>query len=213
MKLPSLIAAASLSLFGGAVVRADDATTPVDYTQRNAPFAPAATITPPKSDLSRDDAVQDKRVETVTVDKKSAAIGDRRAAISVEETRDKNVREKNSSRPEAVGQSTNQFNHREAAITTGGDTKRPPTVAKYQDSLTAASASNMARFPALDQATTAKINRFIFRKNSPEPSAKTTPPLTGDASVTHAGGLPDDLSAIASATAEASAKSGSPVQK
>ena len=65
--------------------------------------------------------MQDKRVETTTVDKEIAAIGDRRAAIKVEETRDKNIQEKKSSRPEAVGQSMSQFNHREAAITTGGD--------------------------------------------------------------------------------------------
>lgn len=191
--------AASLGLLGAPAVRSADATAPVDYTQRNQPFAPAATVTPDKKELPRADAVQGKRVEKTTVDKQPAAVGDRRAPIAVEETRDKNVREKNSSRPETVAQPMNAFNHRDASITTAADTKKPPLVAKYQDSLAAASVSNMARFPALDRATTAKINRFVFRKNAPDGAA-----ITQDAPVTRAAsGLPD----------EASAKSGSPPQK
>jgi len=183
MKLPSLIVVASLSLAGWFPLRAADSTQPVDLTQRNDPFAPAATIAPEKKDLSRADAVQDKRVEKTTLDKKPAALGDRRAAISVEVARDKNIREKDSHRPETVEQPMNAFNHRDAAITTASDTKKPPLVAKYQDSLAAASVTNMARFPALDRATTAKINRFVFRKNSPDPA-----PVTGDAVVTPAAG-------------------------
>ena len=181
MKLPGLIFAC-LSFSGAAALRGADATAPIDYTQRNAPFAPAATVTPEKKDLPRAESVQDKRVEITTVEKKSAAIGERRAAITVEEAREKNVREKNSSRPEVVAQPMSAFNHRDSAFTTS-DTKKPPTVAKYQDSLTAASASNMARFPAFDRATTAKINRFVFLKNSSEPT-----PVTADAAVTPAGG-------------------------
>lgn len=187
MKLPSLIAVASLSLFEVSGARAADATTPIDYTQRNAPFAAAASVSPAKTELQRDAAVQDKRVEKTTLDKKSAEIGDRRAAIDVEETRDKNVREKKSSRPTGTEQSMSAFNHREAGIATGVDAKKPPTVAKFQDSLTAASASNMARFPALGDATAAKINRFVFRKNPAE-----TSPVTGSApAVRAAGGSPD----------------------
>jgi hypothetical protein len=183
MKLSGLIAAASLSGFSFLPARASDATKPVDYTQRNDPFAPAATITPEKKELPRADAIQDKRVEKTTIDKQPAAIGDRRAAIDVQETREKKVREKNSLRPETVEQPMSAFNHREATITTAADTKKPPTVAKYQDSLTAASASNMARFPALDRATTVKINRFVFKKNSSEAA-----PVTADAPVTPAAG-------------------------
>jgi hypothetical protein len=164
-------------------MRGADATAPVDYTQRNAPFAPAATVTPQKKELPRADSVQEKRVEKAAVDKTAAAVGDRRAAIAVEEARDKNVREKTSSRPESFTQTMSAFNHRDATLTTGADVRKPPMVAKYQDSLTAASASNMARFPALDGATTAKINRFVFRKNAPDSTA-----LTGDAPVTPAAG-------------------------
>lgn len=182
MKLPSLIFS-SLSLLCAHTVRGADATTPVDYTQRNQPYAPAATVTPEKKELPRADSVQEKRVEKTTVDKKQAAVGDRRAAITVEETREKSVREKQSSRPEATEQPMSAFNHRDATITTSAETKTPQKVAKYQDSLAAASVSNMARFPAMDGATTAKINRFVFRKNSSDAS-----PVTADAAVTPAGG-------------------------
>jgi len=188
MKSPSLIVAASLSLWCGRAVGAGDATAPVDYTQRNGTFAPGATVTPDKKELTRDTAVQDKRVEKTTIDKQTSALGDRRAAIDVQETHEKDVREKDSHRPEAVEQSMNAFNHRESSITTASDTKKPPLVTKYQDSLVSASASNMARFPAFDGATTAKINRFVFRKNSPDSSAKGPASLTGDAPVTPVGG-------------------------
>ena len=64
-----------------------------------------------------------------------------------------NVREKQSHRVEPVEVPRSAFDHRTATISTGGDTKQPPLVRKYQDSLVAASATNMARFPALDRAT------------------------------------------------------------
>lgn len=182
MKLSGLYVVATLSLLATAPVRAgQDATAPVDYTQRNSAFAPAATVTPEKKELPRDATVQDKRFDKTVIDKTTSPLGDRRAPVKVEETRDKVIRDKDSHRPEKIDEPMNAFNHREAAITTAADTKKPPTVSKYQDSLSAASASNMARFPALDHATSAKINRFVFKKN-PSPVA----PLTGDAPVTHA---------------------------
>lgn len=183
MKLPSLIAVASLSLVGSASLRAEDATTPVDLTKRNGFFAPAATVNPDQKPMVRDSQIQEKRVEKNTIEKRPAAVGERRAAIDVQETRDKTVREKDSHRPERREQAMSQFNHRDAAITTAGATTKPATVAKYQDSLSAASASNMARFPANGGMTASKINRFVFRKNAPD-----SPALTGDATVTPAGG-------------------------
>jgi hypothetical protein len=75
------------------------------------------------------------------------------------------VREKDSHRPEAIEHATSGYDHRQARVSTGTDTSKPPTVAKYQDRLTAATATNMARFPAIEAATGAKINRFVFRKN------------------------------------------------
>lgn len=158
--------------FVAAVAFAADATTPVDYTQRNAPFAPAAptAVAPEKQKPAANSAVQEKRFETPTIERKLAPQAGQRAAIDVTESREKAVKPKVTQRPDVREQPTSAFNHRPAAITTAADTTKPPTVARYQDSLTAASATNMARFPALDRATTAKINRFVFRKNPPDPS-------------------------------------------
>jgi len=182
MKLPSLIGLASLSVLCLETARADP-TAPVDPTQRNGVFAPAATVAPDQKSPVRDAAVQDKRVDKTVIEKVPAAVGDRRAAIDVQETHDKNVREKKSSRPEAIEQATSSFNHREAAIATATDTSKPPMVAKYQDGLTAATAVKKTQFSALDRATAAKLNRFVFRKNSPDPA-----PITGGAPVTPAAG-------------------------
>ncbi|MDP3069335.1 MAG: hypothetical protein Q8N18_03555 [Opitutaceae bacterium] len=169
-----------------AIAGAADATTPIDYTQRNAPFAPAGSVAPDKRNpADQTSTVQDKRVEKTVVDKKPAIVGERRAAIDVTETREKNIREKDSRRPEKSEQPLSAHNHKPAGISTSEDTKKPPTVAKYQDSLTAASVSNMARFPALDKATTTKINRFVFRKNPAEPES-----VAATGRVTPAGGTP-----------------------
>lgn len=189
MKRSGLAAFASVIL-GVAISRAADATSPVDYSQRNTPFAPGAdaAVIPDKKTPTVNSRVQDKRVDKTTIDKKVAPQADQRAGIEVKETREKNVQAKDSHRPEAREYQQSAFNHRPAAITTAGDTTKPPTVAKYQDSLTAASASNMARFPALDRATSAKINRFVFRKNPPDPSlpteGKTVTPAAGGATLT-----------------------------
>jgi hypothetical protein len=178
-----LLAAFALSVTAS---RAADATSPIDYTQRNSPYSPAGSVEPEKKTPALHPTIPEKRVEKPMVEKPTAAISDRRARIEVTETREKQVREKKSHRPEVIEQPTSAYNQQLSHITTSGDTKRPPTVAKYQDSLTAASASNMARFPAVDRATTAKINRFLFRRNPPE-----IPPVVGTNPVTPvAGGSP-----------------------
>ena len=165
---------------------AADATSPVDYTQRNSPFAPSGSVAPEKQTPATNERVQEKKVEKNTIEKQTAPLAERRAAIEIKETREKNVREKDTRKPETVTPPTSAYNHRPAAISTGADTTKPPTVAKYQDRLTDASATNMARFPAIERATTAKINRFVFRKNPSEPSGI----ATGGAVTPAAGGSP-----------------------
>ena len=186
---PSALAALALGILGAVRGSAADATRPVDYTQRNGSFAPAAgtAVTPEKQAPVTNSRVQDKRVDQPLLEKTPAPQGERRAGIDVQETRDKRVHDKDSQRPAGQEQPTSAFNQRRAAIATSTDTTKPPTVAKYQDSLTAASASNMARFPALKRATTAKINRFVFRRNPPETASaaegKPVTPAGGPAGV------------------------------
>jgi len=166
-------------------VRAADATSPVDAAQRNAPFAPAATVEPEKRRPAENAVprLQERRFEAATVEKAVAPLAGRRAAVEVGEARQKDVRTPEARRPEAQERPVSVFNQRLAPIATGAETKKPPLVAKYQDSLAAASASNMARFPALDQATAARINRFVFRKNPTEtpgiPESATATPAAG----------------------------------
>jgi hypothetical protein len=169
MTLLRLFFLANLTLSGAIRAHAADAISPVDYTQRNQPFSPAPSVAPVKKSPEGNAAVQDKRVDKTVVDKPSAALGEQRAALDVKETRDKTTREKDSRRPEVVDRTMSALNHREASISPANETTtKPQMVVKYQDSLTSASATNMARFPALDRATGAKINRFVFRKNAPE---------------------------------------------
>lgn len=173
--------------FGAAGGRAADATSPLDYTQRNAPFTPSGSVAPQKQlPASNRAAQQDKRVEKPEFEKSTAPLAGRRAGIDVAETREKQVREKDSRRPETAEHKTSSYDHQTATVSTGADTTRPPMVAKYNDSMIAASATNMARFPAVERATTAKINRFVFRKNPAEP----TTALEGARIVPAAGGSP-----------------------
>ena len=153
--------------------RAADATSPVDYTQRNQAYAPGAGVSADKRTPEPNEAVQEKRFEKTVIERVPAPVGERRAGVEIKETREKKIREKDSKRPEKIDQPTSAYNHRPAAISTEADTRKPPTVARYQDSIAAASASNMARFPAIDGATSAKINRFVFRKNPTDTQALT----------------------------------------
>lgn len=182
MKLSSQVALVGSSLLLALGLRAADATTPIDYTQRNSPYAPGSSteVTPEKQKPKIDETVQEKKVDKTTIDKRTAPQGDKRAAIDMTEAREKNVREKDSHRAETqkIEQPTSTYNHRESRFSTKEDTTKPPTVTKYQDGLTAASATNMARFPAMDKATGARINRFVFRKNPSESVTKETGAVT-----------------------------------
>jgi hypothetical protein len=169
MKPATLALAATLSAIT-CQAGAADATSPIDYTQRNGALTPAPTPGAEKKKPAINSSVQEKRVEKPAVEKKISPLRDRQAAVEVTEAKPKQVREKDSHRPEVIEQEKSRFNHQTAAIATGSDTTKPPMVARYQDSLTAATATNMARFPAMDRGATAKINRFVFRKNPPEAS-------------------------------------------
>lgn len=147
---------------------AADATSPVDYTQRNTPLAPSAATVPEKRAPQKNDAVQQKRVMPATVEKPPAAVGDRRAAVDVTETHPKSVQEKQTRPVENVDVERSRYDQQRARISTRDDTNKPPLVGKYQDGLAAATQSNMARFPAIEKATQAKVNRFVFRKNGGE---------------------------------------------
>lgn len=183
MKSSSRLATLAIA-FALPAAMASDATTPIDYTQRNNPFAVQPGVSPSRSSPSKNQTIQDARVEKDVRDKVISPVGDKRARVELVETREKNVVEKDSRRPERTEQPVSAMNQRKATVSTAQDTRKPPLVAKYQDSLAAASATNMARFPAMDGGTKATINRFVFRKNAPEtaptaPQASSTPAAGG----------------------------------
>lgn len=176
------------ALFASVGVRAADATSPVDAAQRNQAFAPQGSVTPSVQAPARAAGLQDKVIDKRELDKKTAdGVAGRRAPVEVGETREKKLvtPEVRPAQPEPRRMSP--LDHRPANLSTGGDTVRPPAVAKYQDSLAAASTTNMARFPADGAATTGKINRFVFRKNGADGA-----PVTAGAAVTPAGAKPND---------------------
>lgn len=173
-------------MFGAIALCAADATSPVDYTQRNTGFVPAPGVQPERKTLPMAEVVQEKRVEKTTVEKKPATLGEKRATIELTETRAKPVQEKISTRPTAETVTRSAFDHRAAAITTAEDTKQPPKVAKYQEGLDAAQAVKVERASSLNSANAAKLNRFVFRKNgaeaaSPIEGAPITPAAGGSA--------------------------------
>jgi hypothetical protein len=181
MSGPAFLASIGLCLTGAA--RAADATSLVDLARRNTTLAPAGTVKPAVTSPDVDHAVQDRRIETNTIDKAAAAIGARRAAVDVREARDKNVQPMVGRKPEVIAMPLSSLNQRPGRISTAGDGRPPERVSRYQASLAAASASNMARFPASSGGTAATINRFVFRQNPPE-----TPIATDGAPVIPAAG-------------------------
>lgn len=160
---------------------AADATSPVDAAKRNETFAPGGTVTPARRTPADEGnaSVQTRRFETGVVPRTESSLDGRRSPIDVQEARPKDVQDKVSTRPEAPEPRRSALDHRPADIATTQQVN-PPKVARFQESLDAASAANMARFPAMDQATGVKLNRFVFRKNPPDnggalPGAPVTP--------------------------------------
>lgn len=181
MKLSGVIISAALAQGFLFYARAADPAK-VDYTGRNAPFAAAVGVTPDKRAPELNSSLQNRRVEPAVVDKKSAAVGERRAGIDLTETREKTIVGKDSRQPEVRERILSSYDHRESRIKTSTPAEKPPIVTRYQDSLSSASATNMARFPALDRATSVRINRFVFRKNeSPGTGAASTAPVVSAA--------------------------------
>lgn len=148
--------------------RAADATRTLDYTARNTPFAPEAAVKPPVQSPAVVEDLQNKRVTPGVIERKTSPVGSRKAAIDVTETRPKSVQEKVVKSPDSKSPARSDLTDKRSGITTATQVN-PQRVSKYQESLVAASATNMARFPAVGRDTTAKVNRFVFRKNAGEP--------------------------------------------
>jgi hypothetical protein len=173
MKLPGALIFSVLGLTLASALSAADAAK-VDYTERNAQFAPAAGINPEKRAPETNATLQDRRIAPAVTAPTTAAVGSRRAAIDLTETREENRLTPDSRRPEAEAPERSRFDHRESRFQPDPAHAGPKMVERYQAALTTANATNQARSPALGAGTTARVNRFVFRRNSAAPASPAT---------------------------------------
>ena len=172
MNSPGLFIFAAVSLVAPVPLIAADAAK-VDYTQRNASFAPAAAVEPAKRSPELNRALQDRRVAPSVTNPAGSLPGERRSAIDVAESRDKRVLAPDTQRPAVRAPELSPFNHRESRFKTVDSAGKPKLVTRYQDAIAAANATAQKRSPAFGADTTARVNRFVFRRNVATPAVTT----------------------------------------
>jgi hypothetical protein len=152
----------------------------VDPAQRNEQLAPtpdsADTRLSPQRPANqrsffRNESLQDQRFNAPEqIDRKDAAVGDKRAAIDVTETREKTILDrKDFPTPEVRDREMNRHDGEKSHIQPQGDmVKTFDTVSKYQDGMADAKNSTFKRQVSLEKRTTfEKLNRFVFQRNGP----------------------------------------------
>ena len=154
----------------------------VEYSERNTPFAPAATVTPSKKKPETNATLQERRVTPNVVPQASAPAAERRAPTDISETREKNLIKPDSHRPEFKTPERNAFDHRPSKYQPDTEHEKPKLVERYRTNVSADTLTHQGRFSAADPAANARINRFIFRRNVATP--------TGAPAVTSAGSAP-----------------------
>lgn len=166
----------------------------IDASKQNAQLAPtpesADTPLSPARETNqrtffRNEQVQDQRFRTPDViDRKNAAVGDRRAPIDVTETREKTIIDRKAfPQPDVRERELNRHNGERAHIQPEGDMlKKYEMVTKYQGGMKDADAAAARRAPKLEKRTTfEKLNRFAFKRNGPgtEDGAPMVTPAAG----------------------------------
>jgi len=172
MKLPSAFLLAALGLASSSFVHAADPAK-VDYSERNNPYAPAASVSPDKRAPQRNDSLQDRRISPTVIDQPTAAIGSRQAPIDIAETTAKTLITPASRRPETRAIEMNAFDHRESRFQPDAEQAGPKLAARYQTALTSARATNVTGSLAAGADTTARVNRFVFHRNTATPLGTT----------------------------------------
>ncbi len=169
----------------------------VDASKQNTQLAPtpesADTPLSPTREANqrpffRNERLQDQRFNTPElIDRKDAAVGDRRAPIEVTETRDKVIVDrKEFPTPELREHKVNRHNGEKSHIQPKGDMlKKYDMVTRYQNRMKDADVAAAKRGPKFEKMTTfEKLNRFAFKRNgpgSPDGSPMVTPAAGGPA--------------------------------
>ncbi|MBC7366384.1 MAG: hypothetical protein H7343_06150 [Undibacterium sp.] len=180
MKLPGALLLAALGLASSSSVHAADPAK-VDYSERNTPYAPVPSVSPDKRAPELNTTLQNRRIAPAVLDRPIAAVGSRQAAIDITETKAKNLVTPDARRPEARTLEMNAFDHRESRFQPDAAHDGPKLAARYQSALTSARSTNVTSAPAVGAGTTARVNRFVFHRN-------TATPLGTTSAVTPAGG-------------------------
>lgn len=119
----------------------------------------------------RNDHVQEQRFSTPElIERKDAAVGDKRAPIDMKEKNEKTIVDrKEAPKPELKDHVTNRHDGEKSYIQPKDDQiKKYDTVTKYQDKLKDAETTASQRQPKMEKRTTfEKVNRFIFKRNAP----------------------------------------------
>lgn len=152
----------------------------VDATKQNEQLAPtpanADTPLAPSREANqrtffKNDHVQEQRFSVPDqIERKDAAVGDRRAPIDMKEKREKTIIDrKDYPKPEVREHQQYARDGEKARIQPSGDqVKEYDKVTKFQGRMTDASAASTQREVKLEKRTTFdKLNRFIFRRNGP----------------------------------------------
>lgn len=168
MKLPGALPLAALGLATSLALHAADPAK-VDYTERNTPYAPAASVSPAKRAPELNNSLQDRRVTPPLIDRAVAAVGSRQAPIDLTEKTAKTLVTPDSRRPEARTMELNAFDHRESRFQPDAAHDGPKLATRYQTALSSARATSENSAPAMGAGTTARVNRFVFHRNTATP--------------------------------------------
>jgi hypothetical protein len=133
-------------------------------------------VLPDAKPIERNEVLMDKRFATDTVTKNEAAVGDRRSAIAITETRDKKTYATPARKEfDLIERKESPWAGKKSRYSTADDAYRTQTATRFQDKISDASPVTRNVNPAIDKRTTFdRINRFVFKKNSDQGVSVTT---------------------------------------
>jgi hypothetical protein len=133
-------------------------------------------VLPENTPIERNEVLMDKRVQTETLPRKEAVVGERRSNIEVTETRDKKTfATPDRKQYDAIERKDSPWSGKKSRYSTSDDAYRTQTATRFQDKISEASPVTRNVEPAVNKRTTFdRINRFVFQKNSDQTVSVTT---------------------------------------
>ncbi|MFH1500278.1 MAG: hypothetical protein ABII82_20930, partial [Verrucomicrobiota bacterium] len=150
-------------------VLARDPAARIDASKRSRVSTEEQALDPEVRPMERADGVQDRRFDRgELLDQPDAPVGDRRADIDLQESREKTLIEPELKTYERLDYDPSRYDgQRSDRFRTGDDIYRTSMAQRYQNSL--GEAQDAAPKTVVKKRTTFdSVNRFIFRRNRPE---------------------------------------------